>query len=520
MRYPKWTIWCFEPDEEAFAALERNIRRYSLSNIRAVPVTIGPRTQQDLPQSELAHALQRVQKEAEHSDRLATLCVPKQFFRHKDLCGYCDIAPDPAQRAAFNVEHLPCLPADTLASLAPDLMKITAPGVEEACLAALTSKPLRYLVGESWRSLPARFANVTTQGVWLPFAKTPDLALRNPALYPQSPTGLDLVVNAGAASPQTLKAATQPFIKGTFRTNVHVVVAPDSPISPDFRLPGCTVHRAARSGFGAAMNFGRQFAGSSHIAFLDIGDRFATGALAALFELAVLTQAEVVQGGASRGPRWVHFPPGDGFALHQASFPNQTGGMLHATELMSHFSPTRARLYRRDFLDARGIGFSEALSGFDDFLLQGRVMLAVDRVPILPSAGLNEAPAPAMREEHILFLPEALRQLVHYSVVAGLEQHAPLLDAFDFALRDHLPKLSPAIMVPVAEAIADALVATEMALGPTGLGEIEARARSLPIIGLKVLEGIAARKSALGDIPTNAAIAWLSGPLPRAHPID
>lgn len=514
MRYPGWEVWCFEPDPQAFAALVANIRQLSLRNVRALSLAIGPRVQSDAPQHELARALRQVRTNASGADRLTALCPPRQFFRHKDLPAYRDIAPEPTAPWHFDIEDLPCLPADALTSLAPDLVKITAPGVEEACLAALTRKRPRWLVGESWRSLPARLADVATRGAWLPFAKAPDLALRKPARYLQKPQGLDLVVHAGHADLETLKATTRLLDEAPAGTRMHVVVDPDSPVPAGHSLPGCALHRAARPGFGAAQNLGRQFASSSHIAFLDIADRPAPGALAALFELARLTQAEVVQGGTSRGPRWVQLPADTDFSLHETSFPNQTGGILPAAELMARFAPTRARIYRRDFLDAYGIGFSETLSGFDDFFLQGWVMMSVGRVPVLPSAWLDEAQASAPRDATALFLPEALRRLVRQMVVKGWEQPAPLLDAFEFALIDLVPQLTPAIMPRLSKAVADVLVATEMALGGSCIGPVEARAQALPIIGPKVLEGIAARHATLGSLPQSAAFAWLDTPLP------
>jgi hypothetical protein len=89
VQFPDWTVYCFEPDPESFAALSDNITRHKLVNAIALPFAIGGDTL-DMPDRPLAAlaAMSGIVSGLQTIDTLATFLPLRDFSRHGVNLGY------------------------------------------------------------------------------------------------------------------------------------------------------------------------------------------------------------------------------------------------------------------------------------------------------------------------------------------------------------------------------------------------------------------------------------------------
>lgn len=495
-QYPGWEVWCFEPNSAAFAALERNILSHGLTNVRAYPVAV-------MGVSE-AVATRDVTRDwpSGGADALLGACTERNFRCHLKLDGFIDAntLPDPETE----VIGLPTLPAAFLAPLEPDLVKLIAPQAERGILEALRGKMPQWLLGESWQMLSPRLLENATRAAWVPFARSPRLGLRRSALGTSRRDGLDIVLHAGNASAGHISEAVNQLTATEAADVCLVLVAePQSvlPTLPDH--PRLKVLRTPHSGWTTAHNLGRSQSMARHLAFIDVLDRPEPGLFTRLLDLARLSGSEVVQGGNTQGPSWAALPK-DGLFQHEG----QGGGFLPAKMLIAVHPPTRARVLRHDFLDARKIWLPEHLGAYSGHYLHFMTLQHAGMVPMLPSTGFRETHGMARSNESAFYLLEVCRLILKRGIEEGWPDFAPLLDGFCLALRGACTHVLPPLQSGFVEGMAELLVLMEKALGSFMPRPADQAMPEIPRLS-EAVERLRHRLRGAGD---SYAWAWMDGP--------
>lgn len=486
-RYPGWTLWCFEPGAEAFAALSENITRLGLINVRAFNVAVGG---PGAVTPALSAAL------TAGSADLRALCPEQPYRRHRSLDGFHDARRQDS--SLFEAIGFPTLPAAALVALQPDLVKLIAPFAEREILEALGHACPATLVGESWETLPPALLPDSVTQAWMPFALAQGLGLRRRKDARQAQ--LDVVIEASAADPAlqgSLDALPpEPGVA------LHVVLPPGGNAPASMRAD-VTLLQADRPGTGAAFNLGRRRSTGSHLAFLRAGDRPASGSLGLLRQLAELSGAEMVQGGGPEGPGWTDLPRGTSFYLQ-----GRGGAFLSGNRMLADFAPVRARIWRRDFLDARRLWCPEHLADFAEHHLHFQALPQLEDVPVLPDARILPHPAGLLQDE-ALYLPEVFRLAIKQVLVEGWRNPAPLIRGFAVSSRAIVQRLAPALRGSFLQALAETQVMAEKSLGADIPDALEAT-----IPGLA--ERLAPVRAAIGSLPAGYGWGWQDAP--ALHP--
>ncbi len=495
-RYPRWRLWCFEPDADSFAALCTNIDHHGMSNVTALPVAVADAGEAN---DALVAALL-----AGDCVALRALCPELGYRRHCQFDGFLD-AQVKTDADFTPIDH-PTLPADALRALQPSLLKLIAPHAEEEILSALSGVEPNVLLGETWSPLLPRRLTPKTSAAWMPFARAPRLALRRLSPMTHQEGALGVIIDVGDASDAVL-AATLATVPTTPEIAVHLVVPPRRSLPVEIEAMQLRVHQADQPGSAAAFNLGRRRSDTSHIAFLKAGDLPAPDSLEALHALAQLSGSEIVQGGGAGGPAWTDLPREGTFDLAGIA-----GSFMPAGQLLAHFAPSRARLYRRDFLDARALWFSEHLRAFDDHHLHFLTLLAAKEVPVLPGARII-TPAPArLLGTEAFYLPEAFRLVIKRVMIEGWISLAPLFEGFARAARATALQLSPPLQRDFLEALAEILLSSEKALGPEMPCRAEQVLPELPSLSTRITTLRAQR----AEMSCGYAWGWMDAPVLQA----
>ena len=499
-RYPGWEVWCFEPDPTAFAALQRNILAHGLTNLRAFPVAVRGGTDVT-PAPGTVDKITRALLAAD-TGALLGLCAAQPYRRHLRLDGFLDASP--RSDSETEVVALPTLPADVLTALKPDLVKLIAPWAERGILAALQGAMPRWLVGESWQTLSPRLLGQANRAAWVPFARAPHLALRRSGLPDPRRDGLDILLHADQA-PAARTLATLVQLTATEAADVRflLVATPrtDLPALPED--PRLHVLRAPHTGWSTAQNLGRSRSEARHIAFVDVQDQPEPGLFTRLLDLARVSGAEVVQGGSALGPSWATLPRDAVFRLD-----GQNGGMVAASRLIAAHPPSRARVYRRDGLDARKVWFPEHLAAFAGHYLHFLTLQHAATVPVLPNSGFRESRAIAQPPEAAFYLLEVCRLILKRGIEEGWRTFGPMLDGFALALRETCPQIIPSLQGRFLDGMAELLVLMEKALGPQMPRAAE---DAMPEIA-RLADAIGRQRARLADMPDGAIWALFDGP--------
>lgn len=487
LRYPGWTIWCFEPAAEAFAALSENIARLRLSNVRAYNLAVAG-------MGAVTPAL--AEKLVTRSGDLVKLCPQQPYRRHRTLDGFHDARRQEA--AAFDVVDFPTLPAAALAALRPDFVKLIAPFAEQGILEALGQAGLSTLVGESWETLASALLPPSVTRAWMPFAHAPGMGLRRQKESPRP--RLDLVIEA--RDPEGALQASLDALSPDPSVELYVVLPPGRAAAPEMRAD-VTLLQADRPGSGAAFNLGRRRSKGSHLAFLRAGDLPAPGSLGLLMQLAELSGAEMVQGGGPEGPSWTNLPRETSFHLQ-----GRGGAFFPGARLIAEFAPVRARIWRRDFLDASKLWCPEHLEDFAEHHLHFQAVPRLPDVPVLPDARVLPHPAGLLNDE-AFYLPEVFRLAVKQTLVEGWRNPDPLIRGFAVSARLAVQRLVPILRESFLQALADVQILAEKSLGSDVPRELE-----MAIPGLA--ERMASVRAATDSLPGGYGWGWQDAP--SLHP--
>jgi len=451
---PGWTVWAFEPDPEAFAALNQNIRAQTLTNVFAVNSAVaGAGGQEDWARLALCLA---ALAEAGPADAAAMSALqdatPRQAFRqHVDMRGVIEQAN--AASSEFIACEFPCLPAEALLVLEPGLLKLTAPFAEAAVLSGLQEARLDHVLGESWAHLPADLVFGQSKGLrqtWIPRAGDSLLRLRRTASLNGHRHGMDVVVAMYNAL-SWIKDCVDGILDGA-GADIRVLVVDDGSTDGSGDLvrdlyagnDKVVLLSKLNGGCASARNYGRLNSDATHIAFVDADDVPGPGLFSGLLELARHTGSEMVQGGFEL----LHQDAGGAQRLEQtyeAGIPEIVDAPRHRlgdrtcivvpTSLLIQGQPTIwRRVYRRDFLDNRNIWFPEHIRAFDDQIFQLLTLQQVRDVPMLDGVAYryrqHDGQDIKQGDERSFYSLEMFRLMLKRGMTEGWNDFRPMLRSY------------------------------------------------------------------------------------------
>ena len=413
--FPGWRVLCLEADVARYQALEATIRRSELKNIScfhggfhpsAVPVSVPEEVKEQAlnwqqtgiyPPASLAEALQQA--------------APAQFCT---LPGLEDRLAPAGTALGGAPQSSPGFDPALLTALAPDLLRLEAPGVERDLARALRLAPTRFVTGRLFAHVPS--AELIPQGQGLGQGKGlgqgPDEASCCRQIYlPYGPhvlrrdyedamagrrAGLDVVVALYNGRDYIAECLDSLLAQDVPEIRVLVVDDGSTDGSGDLVAarygdhPRLTLLQKPNGGCASARNYGRTHSDASHIAFVDADDRVDPALFAQLLELARYGGFNIVEGefllfetpdqGPDQGPE---LGAEGGAELRQPSYetarfatgPSHRLGEISyclrpSLEMMQGQPTIWRRIYRRDFLDHRDICFPEHVRAFDDQIFQ------------------------------------------------------------------------------------------------------------------------------------------------------
>lgn len=387
--FPDWQVLCLEADARRYQALVATIAQSGLENIHCFHGGFHPLAPPvSLPEDAQKQALNWQETAQYPPDVLRDALQRAPLMRFCALPGLAgQLAP--AQSCLGGAEQSsPGFDPGLLSALAPDLVRLEAPGVEAELARALRSAPTGFVTGRLFSHVPSQDLEPAEPGqarqIYLPHG--PHVLRRD---YEDNlaghRAGLDVVValyngrDFIAECLETLLAEDNPLIR------VLVVDDGSSDGSGDLvtalygNHPRLRLLQKPNGGCASARNYGRAHSDASHIAFVDADDRVDPALFSQLLELARYSGCNIVEGefllfetgaGAADAQRQpsseaARFAAGPSLALGEILY-----SLRPSLELMQGQPSIWRRVYRRDFLDHRQIHFPEHVRAFDDQIFQ------------------------------------------------------------------------------------------------------------------------------------------------------
>lgn len=239
--------------------------------------------------------------------------------------------------------------------------------------------------------------------------------------------------------------------------------------------------RKANGGCASARNYGRLVSEAAHIAFVDADDWVEQGFFAGLYDLALATGSDMVQGGfdfvdeAREVPRWPY-----GGDLELADLPLESVAGMQAQRIPSdrllRSQPTIWRkVYRRSFLDRRDIWFPESIRAYDDYLFHLLTLSYLPESWMLPGPKYLYRQHPDQdirqgdtRHFNMLAMFSMLARRAQAEAWPGFAAHAQtMLDAIHWSSE----RLRPELVSAFLQAGAEVCVSVARCWGPQVMGE-------------------------------------------------
>lgn len=379
--FPDWQVWCFEPDAAAFAALEDTVRQNDLANVTCIRAGFHPDA---APAPGLAP---RRAGQTDMPDAIRAACTAPAEAGYRRLSGLGHrIAPDDTVQGG-DILSAPALSPDLLTALAPDLVKIDAPGVEADLARALRSVPTGFVTGKLHQYVPSTLWRpedpAQPRELYLPLGKhvlrwdyEDGFASRRP--------GLDVVVAMYNTRDYIRDCVDSLLADGN--PEITVLVVDDGSTDGSDEIvrdlygdnPRVRLLQKANGGCASARNFGRAQSHSAHITFVDADDRVDRALFTSLLDVARYTGWNMVEGEFSpfevtETGREKRLPTYE--AKLYADGPDSRLGDITYRSVsgidLIYGQPTIwRRVYRRDFLDSKAISFPEHVRAFDDQIFQ------------------------------------------------------------------------------------------------------------------------------------------------------
>lgn len=406
--FPGWRVLCFEADPARYQALAATIAQSELQNIRCFHGGFHPSAAEMPLLSEATNQALNMDKSAVYPP--APLAAALQQAAPTRFCALPGLEGRlvPAQSAlGGHAVDSPGFPPALLTALAPDLVKLEAPGVEPELAAALRRAPTRFVTGRLFSYVPSLLMMpqdpALARQIYLPHG--PHVLRRDfEDTLPELPgvpggaeqkgrrAGLDVVVALYNGRDFIVECLESLLAEDCPDIRVLVVDDGSSDGSGDLVAarygdhPRLTLLRKPNGGCASARNYGRAHSDASHIAFVDADDRVDPALFSQLLELARYSGFNIVEGefllfetadqGAEQGAK-------GGAELRQPSYESarfatgashRLGEILYclcpSIEMMKGQPTIWRRIYRRDFLDHWQISFPEHVRAFDDQIFQ------------------------------------------------------------------------------------------------------------------------------------------------------
>lgn len=454
LAYPGWRVFCFEPDPIAFECLQMNIRSLALTNAIALPFAIGTQKKDALQEPEAVRkALSGLISGNEDAVHQLTGRLPLVWYsKSKINGGYMERGCNLGEE--FEHVQVPTLAAQFLEILSPRLLKLIAPKAEADILMDMSDSEIDHVIGESWGHVPSFLIHSPAKGLrqtWLPRAGQPTSALRRSAGADGRFSRLDIVIALPNKAAIDLDFMTT--VLNDFACDLgFLIVVDDESIwaesalvaswLQDFRVQ---VFRTSCLSTGAAWNFGRQQSNATHIAFIDEGCFPAPQFFSGLFELARQTGAEIVQGPYTKFnnkdkigiARDVSPSLPDEHSAPQAglSFSEKSYRMVPSSRLLAETPSICHRVYRRDFLDNRGLWIPDHIGALGEYVFQSSCLSFLDDVAELDAPCFVRHFSVESATDLSFYLIEAFRLLLNRGIAEGWKE----VSSFVMYFIDNLP---------------------------------------------------------------------------------
>ncbi|WP_208353899.1 FkbM family methyltransferase [Pseudaestuariivita rosea] len=380
--FPKWHVICLEADPSAFDLLRQNVSQAGLDNITCINAALHP----DAPPLDLP-ARDKAGTDIS-DDLLASLTQTETAVFQRLLSLGSRLAPAPSNNVPKDhAVSRPALPLSALRAIAPDLIKLDAPGCEAAIGQALQTEPVGFVVGRLHANVPSVMFTPAKDAVPREhYLVHGEHALRRDYEdnFDSRVSRLDIVVAMYNAKTFIQECVDSLLADGC--PDIRVIVVDDGSTdgSAEFvrDLYGdndrVKLVQKANGGCASARNFGRYHSDVTHIAFVDADDRVDPDLFSALLEAARYTGAYVVEGGFKTFT--VDDQGADVFEpSYEAKYYTQPGhhylgdydyDWVDGTQIMIGQPTIWRRVHRRDFLDRKDIWFPEHVRAFDDQMFQ------------------------------------------------------------------------------------------------------------------------------------------------------
>lgn len=208
--------------------------------------------------------------------------------------------------------------------------------------------------------------------------------------------GLDVTIAAYNAKEYLITCAESLLCQG--RDDIRVIIVDDGStdgsgeaaaeyFAKDARV---RVERKANGGCASARNYGRLVSDATHIAFVDADDFVTPNFFADLYDLAVYTGCEMTQAGfdfydeSREVPYYASYEEEVFKDIPRSSFKGMDLIHLHAADIIKGQPTIWRKVYRRDFLDFKGIYFPENVRAYDDYIFQMLTLTEARDVYMLP----------------------------------------------------------------------------------------------------------------------------------------
>lgn len=515
--FPKWTVWCFEPDASACEALRRNVATLGLENLVIVNAAVVAEAAS--PDAAAAIASRDVAA-------IEAACTRAQFRQSDDKPGYVEFAEDDAPREGMTLRQFPAIGVDALMAAAPTSVKIIAPGQETAILAELGQLPLTHIVGEMWAPIPSQSIIRPAGGaeqVFLPLAGANLVLRQGQALPPRHPPGLDVVVALYNAA-EYIEECVATIIDNSAE-DVRAIVVNDGSTDESAAVverafagnPRVVLLNKPNGGCASARNYGRQHSDAAHITFVDADDTVDPEFYPKLLELARYSGAEVVQGRFDT----LH-KTDEGFTDFRPTYEDRSferyerlpfGAnpyfVVPSADLMIGQPAIWRRVYRRDFLDNRNIWFPEHIRAFDDQIFQMLTLWYAANVYCRDDVSYHYRQHPGQDikagDERFFYSLEMFRLVIKRAISEGWNDMVPILQSFVNTVNWIHSGLRPDLKPKFLAGAAELWVYIEMALSREAFGPISERSLNAG----DFVHHVAAKREQLRGFPVSYAWIYL-----------
>ena len=479
LAYPSWTIWCFEPDDKAFAALIANISDHKLKNV--IPVNAAVGGEGGKPSAALLRALK-----AKDGEKVKSALAKGPFFQHREKRGYVEAHTPPEFHEEFDQIAFPAFPPEALNELGATLLKITAPGSETEILTAVRDSSVDFMMGELWKHVPS-YLTYRTDGsardVYLPLAGT-TLKLWQSRDFETARPGLDVVVAMYNTS-DYIQECVDSIINNSAE-DVRAIVVDDGSTDGCGDLveklyagnPRVRLLRKPNGGCASARNYGRLHSNATHITFVDADDVADPDLYPVLLEIARYSGCEVAQGGFAflhtDAPEDQRLVPSyeDGAYSHfeRQHFGDVPFFVVPNNVLMIGQPTIWRRVYRRDFLDNKKIWFPEHIRAFDDQIFQMLTLLYASDVYCTDKVKYQYRQHPGQDikqgDERFFYSLEMFRMMLKRGLSEGWSDFDPVLQSYVNTVNWIYGGLRPDLKPIFIKGAAELWVYMQKALGP------------------------------------------------------